>query len=231
MFVRKIKNKLYTISKNRDLKRSYIDVNAEISSKANIMKSEIHGKVKIGDRSTIHQAIISGNITIGKNTSLWGPNIQVLCINNSIEIGNFCSIARDVTIQEYFHDHSKLSTYFIGRNVFGNKIEDEVKSKGKITIGSDVWIGTGCQVMSGVNIGHGAVIGANSTVTKDVPPYAIVGGVPAKVISYRFEEDEIKKLLKLEWWNWDIEKIKKNKTLFTERVDFIILSEKVKNIN
>ncbi len=214
MLIRKIKNRLYLYSQKRRFRKSYIDTNTHVHKHANIQGSEIHGKVNIGARSTIHQAILSGKITIGSNTTLWGPNIQVLASKNSIEIGNFCSIARDVTIQEYFHDHSNLTTYFIGRNIFGKKIQDEVLSKGNVIIGSDVWIGTGCQIMSGVSIGHGAVIGANSTITKDIPPYAIVGGVPGRIISYRFDETEIKRLLELEWWNWDIEQIKNNKAMF-----------------
>lgn len=215
MLIRKIKNKLYLKLKKVSLGWNYIDhSNAKVDTTAVIQKSEIHGNVVVGEKCKIHKALISGNITLGRYTSLWGPNIQVLAHNNPIEIGNFCSIARDVTIQEYFHDHSKLTTYFIGRNVFKDPIQNEVVSKGPISIGHDVWIGTGVQIMSGVSIGNGAVIAANSTVTKDVPPYAIVAGVPAKVIKYRFDQSKIDEIQKMEWWNWSQDELKQQKTIF-----------------
>lgn len=215
MSIRKIGNRIYNYLDWVFKKPSYIDVNATIPKSMKIFESELHGEVNLGERSVIFKAILSGKITIGNNTTIWGPNIQILAINNPITIGSFCSIARDVSIQEYYHDYNKITTYYIGRNVFGNDIENEVSSKGPIIIGNDVWIGTGVQIMTGVTIGDGAVIGANSTVTHDVPPYAVVGGVPAKVIKHRFSQEIIDKLLRIKWWNWDIEKIKKNKALFS----------------
>ena len=76
-------------------------------------------------------------------------------------------------------------------------------TKGDIRIGNDVWIGEDAKILSGVTIGDGAVIGANSLVTKNVPPYAVVGGVPAKIIKYRFPENVISRLLQIKWWDWD----------------------------
>lgn len=214
MLIRKLKNKYYSYLKGKRFKQSYIDLNAVVGANCLIEASELHGKVSIGEKCKIHQCVISGSVTIGKFTSLWGPNIQVLASKHPITIGNFCSIARDVTIQEYFHDHSRLTTYYINRNLFGNRDNTELVSKGPIEIGNDVWIGTGVQIMSGVKIGNGAVIAANSTVTKDMPAYAVVGGVPAKVLKHRFEVEKIKKLEEMKWWDWSVEKIKENKNLF-----------------
>jgi len=225
VIIRKVNNRIYHFFQKRRNKRSFIDGNAVIASSASIRSSEIHGKVNVNERCNIYCTILSGEISIGKNTSLWGPNIQVLTHKHPISIGNFCSIARDVTIQEYFHDHSRLTTYFIGRNVLGKDIKKEVTSKGPIHIGSDVWIGTGSQIMSGVTVGDGAVVGANSVVTKDIPPFAVVGGVPAKIISYRFSEEIIEKLLELKWWEWSIEKIKKNEVLFEKELSLEMLNE------
>jgi hypothetical protein len=82
--------------------------------------------------------------------------------------------------------------------------------KGDIKIGNDVWIGATSTIMSGVTIGDGAVIGAGSTITKDVPPFAIVAGNPGKIVKYRFTEEQIEKLLQIAWWDWGEDKIKEN---------------------
>jgi virginiamycin A acetyltransferase len=205
---------------------NFVDRNAELHKTCSIQNSEIHGKVRAGEKTKIYKSLISGNVTIGRYTTLWGPDIQVLSVIHPIQIGSFCSIARSVTIQEYFHNHGKLTTYYIGRNIFGEHVSKEVLSKGPIQIGSDVWIGTGVQIMSGVTIGDGAVIAANATVTGDIPPYAIAGGVPARVIGYRFDPPLIEELLKLQWWKWDIDKIIANKALFSKLID----NENIKHI-
>ena len=82
--------------------------------------------------------------------------------------------------------------------------------KGDIHVGNDVWIGATSTIMSGITIGDGAIIGAGSTVTKDVPPFAIVAGNPGKIVKYRFTDDQIEKLLQISWWNWEENKIKEN---------------------
>jgi virginiamycin A acetyltransferase len=83
------------------------------------------------------------------------------------------------------------------------KTVTESSEKGNITIGNDVWIGYRATIIGEVTIGDGAIIGAGALVVDDVPPYAVVGGVPAKVIKYRFEKNQIDSLLKIKWWNWD----------------------------
>lgn len=89
-------------------------------------------------------------------------------------------------------------------------VADAWDNKGDIVIGSDVWIGFEAVILGGVTVGDGAVIGARAVVTKDVPPYTIVGGVPAKPIRKRFSDEVISRLLKLQWWNWPEERIRKN---------------------
>ena len=91
----------------------------------------------------------------------------------------------------------------------------------QVIIGNDVWIGANVIILPGVNIGHGAVIAAGAVVTKDVEPYAIVGGVPAKLIKYRFNAEERQKLLSIAWWNWSLDKIEKNIELFYQPQVFL----------
>lgn len=124
-------------------------------------------------------------------------------------IGRFCSIAKNVKIVcGGNHRVDWISTYPF--NIFISEyaaIKGHPCSKGNITIGNDVWIGTGATILSGVTIGDGSVIAANATVTDDVAPYTVVGGVPAHFIKRRFDELTIKKLLEIKWWDWDYEKI------------------------
>lgn len=134
--------------------------------------------------------------------------------NNSVcntTIGSFCSIASYCAIGGGAHPLNMVSTspvFYVGKNVFkknfGN-IEAEINKP--VIIENDVWIGEGVFINDGITVGDGAVIGAHSVVTHDVPPYAIVAGAPAKVIRYRFSEEEIKKLEELKWWNWPEEKL------------------------
>lgn len=93
-------------------------------------------------------------------------------------------------------------------------------------IGNDVWIGYEAVIMPGVHIGDGAIIGTRAVVTKDVPPYAIMGGVPARIIKYRFDDPAIQMLLKIKWWDWDIQKVKTNLSIIRQ-VDLQRLKELV----
>lgn len=180
---------------------------------------QISGKVKIGEFCKFPGEVhinASHPVTIGRFTSINGPT-QLKTRVHGINIGSFCSIARGVEIQEYDHPVHLPSTYYMRKNVFGEKVL-EVSSKGPIVIGNDVWIGAQSIILSGVNIGDGAIIAANSVVTRDVPPYAIVGGVPAKVLKMRFPSDVINEISKLKWWEWDTDTITRNKMFFTSEV-------------
>jgi len=128
-------------------------------------------------------------------------------------IGKFCQIATGVRfiMNGANHDMNGISTYPF--RVFGKSWKDapmNAISKGDIVIGNDVWIGNSVTIMSGVTIGDGAIIGTNALVTKDVEPYTIIGGNPAKLIRKRFDEETIEFLLNLAWWNWPVEKITEN---------------------
>ena len=126
-----------------------------------------------------------------------------------LSIGNFSSIAADCTIfLGGNHRHDWITTFPFGHialdsfpNPKGTMGLGHPTTNGCVNIGHDVWIGTGVTILSGVSVGNGAVIGCNSTVTKDVPAYSIYAGNPAKLIKYRFDEVMIKDLLDLRWWN------------------------------
>ena len=179
-----------------------------------LIGSTLTGKVTLGAGCRVYKSYLSGPITIGRYTSLSGPNTDLWAKINPISIGNFCSIARNVTMQEYNHNPKKISTYFMGKNVFSEVWKDEQISKAGIEVGHDVWIGTHCVLLSGAKIGNGAIIAANSVVTGEIPAYAIAAGSPAKVIKYRFSEEMISSLNALGWWHWPMEKIQGNKQLF-----------------
>ena len=130
-------------------------------------------------------------------------------------IGKFCMIASDVKFIMNGANHltDTISTYPFA--IFGNGWEKAMEgktypNKGDLIIGNDVWIGHNATIMAGVKIGDGAIIATNATVVKDVEPYSIVGGNPAKEIKKRFDDATIEKLLELQWWNWSIEKITAN---------------------
>jgi virginiamycin A acetyltransferase len=192
-----------------------IDTAAVVARSARVTGSQLHGPVRVGEHARLHAVEISGPVTIGASSSLWGPRIYVLTRHHPVEIGNFCSIARDVSVHGYGHDHSRISTHYIGRNVLGLPVEDEMVSAGPTRIGHDVWIGAGVHVLAGVSIGTGAVVGAGSVVARDLPPYAIAVGAPAAPVGFRFDDELIEQLLSSEWWTWSHDEIRARADLFT----------------
>lgn len=129
-------------------------------------------------------------------------------------IGKYCSIAPGSCCIAGNHNMSIVSTH----PVFDD-IGDGLPEK-NIVIGNDVWIGVNCIIFTNVTIGDGAVIAAGSIVRKDVPPYAVVGGMN-RILKYRFSQDTIEKLLKIQWWNWDEKKIKDNEKFFQNTEKFV----------
>lgn len=137
-------------------------------------------------------------------------------IGDKLKIGKFCAIAKDVKfiMNGANHKISGFSTYPF--YIFGNgweKVlpgEGELPYKGDTVIGHDVWLGYESTIMPGVSIGHGAIVATKSVVTADVLAYSVVGGNPAKVLKFRFDEATIEKLLSIAWWDWSAEKITEN---------------------
>lgn len=194
-----------------------IEKGAIIEPDAWISGATIDGQCQIARGCKIFRASLSGQVVIGRYTSLWGPSIFVSGGDQGVFIGSFCSIAHHVSIQEQFHNTQRTTTYFFERNFLNAPEGSEAQSsKGKVTVGNDVWIGAAAHILSGVKIGDGAVIGAGAIVTRDVPPYAIVGGNPAQLLRYRFTETKIRQLLDTQWWLWSEDELRKRRNFLTE---------------
>lgn len=167
-----------------------------------------------------HHAQIS-NSYIGTRTSI-GRFSKV----QFAHIGKYCSISWDVTIGALEHPLHSLSTHaFSYRKQFGICEKDTQIEHEKTWIGNDVWIGCGAIVLPGIKIGDGAVIGAGGVVTRDVAPYEIVGGVPCKHISWRFDEELIPSLEELKWWNLCVEELRSKMELFNPFADLTMESD------
>ena len=142
---------------------------------------------------------------------------------SKLVIGSFCSFATNVKILLDMNHRMDWVTTFAFPTFLefpeAAEIQGHPWSKGDVTIGNDVWCGMDAVIHSGVTIGDGAVIGARAVVTKDVPPYAVVVGNPARQVKYRFSPDVIQKLLLIKWWDWPIEKIRKHVPLLCNDVN------------
>jgi len=142
--------------------------------------------------------------------------------DDRVEIGKYCSIAYGVTIVASGEHNFRAVANFPFRARFLGDAEKDTYSKGRVRIGNDVWIGANAAILSGASVGDGAVIAAGAVVTGAVPPYAIVGGVPARVIKYRFEPEVIERLLQIRWWDWDAEVLRRDIDLFYSDVEAFI---------
>ena len=147
--------------------------------------------------------------------------------DNVLLIGKYCSISDDVTFVgiggQHLYKHIPNFPLFALAN-YSLKWEtiEECKGRPETIIGNDVWIGTRVTILPRIKVGDGAVIGAGAVVTKDVPAYAIVGGVPAHIIDWRFKPSQIQDLLKIAWWTWSEDKIRNNIASFYGDVDEFI---------
>ncbi len=193
---------------------------AQIASGAWVSGAEIGAQCQVETGCKIYRALLSGQVTVARYTSLWGPSIFVSGGEHGVQIGSFCSIAHHVSVQEQFHNPQRTTTYFIERNLLKQSESPEAQiSKGPVRIGHDVWIGAGAQVLSGVTIGDGAIVAAGAIVTRDVVPYAVVAGNPARLIRYRFVAGRIEQLLALQWWHWSEDRLRAETAFLTEIQD------------
>jgi acetyltransferase-like isoleucine patch superfamily enzyme len=180
--------------------------------------------LKLGFNSNTYNSKFGKNVYIGDNCSILNSFIDShsYCNNNTIinnaEIGKFSSIGSEVVIGVGTHPTDFVTTHpaFYANNKAFNTFSDKMyfDEIGKIEIGNDVWIGSKCTILNNINIGDGAIIAYGAVVTKDVLPYSIVGGVPAKHLKFRFEQSVIQELQKIKWWDLDDKFFKQNYKLF-----------------
>jgi acetyltransferase-like isoleucine patch superfamily enzyme len=177
-----------------------IEKNVVISDLAKVSDSILKYYSRIKDNSELHTSVLGEYSYISQ-----------FSIVNKSTIGKFCSIANGCYIGLWEHDTAVSTHSFYLYEHSGNFVEgctNYQKDSIETLIGHDVWVGANAVIKKGVSVSNGAIIGASSVVTKDVPPYAIVVGNPARIINYRFSEEEVKWLLDLKWWDFSRDQLK-----------------------
>lgn len=204
---------------------SQVDKSVSLYHRSWIRDSLLQNNAVVGDLSRVTSSTINEHVRIDRYNLIYHSTLGRYTYTGPFDmifkamIGSFSSISYGVTIGPPDHDYSMITTHpFIYDSSYEVFEKDEVLDTHKfdrlIEIGSDVWIGCNVTILRGCKIGNGAIVGANSLVNKDVPPYAIVVGSPARIVKYRFDDKTIEKLQLLKWWEWSIEKIRNNKELF-----------------
>lgn len=220
------KYKLAMVQKDVTIEDSFIEEEqVKIWSRARIKNSKLKRNVSIGNDSIIVKSTIDENCEIGRrniiSNSVLGKGTSTQG-NTSIRfcnVGKYVAIAWNVTIGAPNHDIHRLAMAQLNY-IFKDEECEHLSSFEKLScsIGNDVWIAAGAHILRNVHISDGVVVAANAVVTKDVPPYAIVAGVPAKIIGYRFNTKIIEELLEICWWDFSEEKLEKAKFLFDGEV-------------
>ncbi len=193
-----------------------------------------NGRVSIGDNSRIEDSIFLDSVNLQRNAMIYGCSLgrYTYTGRNFVawhsKIGSFCSISWNVSLGGGEHDYHRVtSSAFLYSDIFD--LRGDHKGYNRFTkeceIGNDVWIGCNVVVCRGVKIGNGAVIAAGAVVTKDVEPYTIVGGVPAKLIKKRYDNDICERMKKIKWWDLPSNVIKDNYDLFDSYPTHMLLNK------
>lgn len=214
---------------------SNISEDARIFRDVRIVNSEIGSLCCVGDDCDIENSILCDKTELGRRNLLRkvtlgkGSYTGTNTILKNSAIGKYCCLGWNISIGGGQHNYSNVSMYtdYWYHRTFGILCLDNSDSvnetAAECNIGNDVWIGAGANIMGGVSIGDGCVIGAGAVVTKNVEPYSIVVGIPGKVVKKRFDDEVIQLLLRLQWWNWPEEKI-------VSEISFLRNSPSIENI-
>ena len=196
---------------------SVISETAKIYLDTSIRNSVIGGGSVISDRAVIISSDIGEKVEIGRDCSViyasfgYGSYLNNGSVVKFTKVAKYCNLSWHLSIGGSNHNYKAACMYTDSwwKRTFdvGEGLEP-VSDEEYTTIGNDTWIGAKANIIRGVKIGDGAVIGASSVILHDIPPYAIAVGNPAQIIKYRFDEKTIERLLKIKWWDWDVEKVK-----------------------
>lgn len=203
-----------TFQKNTLIASSKIGANVTIQKNTVIKRSELADFVNIHNDCKMNGSSVGSYSYIAKSSEI-----------SYTDIGKFCSIGAEVWIGVGKHPPNFISTSPVFYSTLNKQLGFSFSDKqlfeefSRCTIGNDVWIGSRVMILDGISVGDGAIIAANSVVTKDVAPYSVVGGVPAKLIKMRFDEATVEKLVHEKWWNWNIEDIKKKLPFFQKEIN------------
>lgn len=219
---------------NVQITESIVDESSICYNNTRLTKSEIGPKCTIGDNSILFKSRLEGSNVINRGCFIsdsemgFATYTGMNCIIKNTNIGKYCDLSWNLSLGGANHHYMrtmKFSEYHLNQILNGSS-PIIAKPDPPTVIGNDVWIGNGAIVLRGVNVGDGAVIGAGAVVTRDVEPYTIVVGIPAKPIKKRFSDDIIAELLELQWWNWTVDKIRQKKELLlSEPLSMEILKE------
>ena len=205
---------------------STVDETAALYKNVKVTKSTVGAGTTIGDNSIIYDCRISPHVSINRGINAayssvgYGTYINHNTTLRNADIGKFCSISWNVSIGGKDHDYMNIAQYppYWWKKLFSlDDVKDERDFK-TCKIGNDVWIGSGANILREVEIGNGAVIAAGAVVTKDVEPYSIVIGAPARFYKKRFSDEEIRILQRIQWWDWPFEVLKENADLFNSHI-------------
>lgn len=213
--------------------KSIEGINNQISDEAEVIESTLGSGVCIDKYTRVEHSILGDKVRLERNNQIVYSNMGRYCytgantVIKNVQLGSFDSVAWNVSIGGNTHDLNHITTHsFLVYPKWQMGGDGNWKSASeKCQIGHDVWIGAGASILRGVTIGNGAVIGASSVVTKDVPPYAVVVGNPGRVIRMRCREEWIERLQELNWWEFPEPIIRNNFELFRAELSVDIINK------